>query len=496
MRNDRARLSLPHTLDRCMTVVLPRWLGIGAIVALAGSLGACASGGARAGGSGSDRRDPLNSYGARRATGADSAGEFAAIYGRMGLAASGPPLFFVGDVAYFATRSPDTTLVVVGMSLPNKGLTFVRNQGAYDASYAVDLSLAGSTGIVAQASDSEFVRVVTFKEISRTDESVIYRRAFRVVPGTYGLTYTVRDGNSRRGAARRITISVPRLTAASLSTLEPIYEAQPRTRLDSVPVYLPSPRASYVFGVDDSAAVYLESYNSRAPISLEVRTPDGKTAWRGSTTLTERGPGLASGIVSVPLVHADVGIGTITAAIAGSPDTLGTRILIGFGPDLPVLSFKEMLGYLRFFRASSKLQPLYNAKPEERGARWAEFLRATDPNPSTPQNEALDDYFNRIRDANAIFTSDSPPGWLSDRGEVFVTLGPPSNTYEDYGSMYMGDIVSQSSQLATRVRILVWEYNQYQTRLIFFDPNDTRQWRLTRPSMSVFQSLLARTMNQ
>ena len=471
-----------------MTVMSLRWLKLGAVVVLA----ACASGNATPSGSG--RRDPLRNYDPERASTTGSAGEFATIYDRMGLAASGPPLFFVGDVAYFATHSPDTTLVVIGLSLPNKGLVFKHDQGGYSASYGVDLSLSGGA-VVAQARDSEVVRVATFKETSRTDESVIYRRAFRVVPGSYALTYTVRDGNSQRNATKRLAIAIPRLVTSGLSTIEPVYDAQPRTHLDSVPGYLPAPRASYVFGVDDSAYVYLESYKPHTPISMEVRTPDGKTAWQGNRTLTVRAAGLASGMVAVPLSHADVGIGTIIATQAGSSDTIGTRIFVGFGPDLPVLSFKEMLGYLRFFRASNKLQPLYNAKPEERGARWAEFLRATDPNPSTPQNEALDDYFGRIRDANSMFALDSPSGWLSDRGMVFVALGPPSNSYEDYGSMYMGDFAVQG-QLATRVRVMIWEYSQYQSRIIFYDPNDTRQWRLTRPSMSVFQSLLARTTNR
>ena len=472
-----------------MTVMSLRWLRLGAAVAI----GACASG--NAAGPGSGRSDPLGSYGPNRASTVGDTGAFATIYGKMGLAASGPPIFFVGDVAYFATQSPDTTLVVVGMSLPNKGLSFRKDPDGYSASYAVDLMLENGAGVVVQARDSESVRVPTFRETSRTDESVIYRRAFHVAPGNYALTYAVRDGSGQRSAGQRQLIAVPKLSSPALSTLEPVYEAKSRHDLDSLPSYLPAPRASYVFGVDDSAAVYLESYGSPGPVAVEVRTPDGKVAWQGSRVLSAQNSGLASGIVTVPLVHADVGIGTIVATLPGSPDTLGTRIFVGFGPDLPVLSFKDMLGYLRFFSTPGKLQPLYNAKPEERGARWTAFLHSTDPNPSTPQNEALDDYFGRIRDANATFITDSPRGWLSDRGMVFVTLGPPSNSFEDYGSMYMGDI-GVVNQLSTRVRILVWEYSQYQTRIIFYDPNDTRQWRLTRPSMSVFQSLLARMTNR
>jgi len=478
-----------------MTAMSLRWLRFGG----AGFLVACASG--NSGRQGSQRTDPLRNYDPNRSPVTGSTGDFAKIYRSMGLAASGSPIYFVGDVAYFATPSPDTTLVVVGMSIPNTGLTFNRDPGTqntgYTASYAADVSLIGTAGVVAQGSDSETVRVPTFREISRTDESVIYHRAFRVAPGSYVLSYAVRDGGSLRSGSQRLPIAVPRFntSAAGLSTVEPVYEAHPRTQMDSVPSYLPAPRASYVFGVDDSASVYLESYSSNGAVSVQLRTPDGAVAWQGTRMLASHGPRLASGIVTVPLAHADVGVGTIIATIGGSPDTLGTRIFVGFGPDLPVLSFNAMLGYLRFFSTPAMLKPLYDAKPDERGARWAAFLRETDPNPSTPQNEALDEYFGRIRDANSIFLSDSPQGWLSDRGMVFVTLGSPSNSYEEYGSMYMGDL-AVSGQMGTRVKILVWEFSQYQSQIIFYDPNETGQWRMTRPSMAVFQSLLSRKMNR
>ncbi len=472
-----------------MRVVTFKWFSSGLVVALV----ACASGNP---GSASGPGGSLGSYDPERAAVTGGVSQFAEIYDQMGLAASGPPLFFVGDVAYFATRSPDTTLVVVGLSLPNKGLVFKREEsGSYSASYAVDLSLTSGGAPAAQARDSESVRVTSFKETSRTDESVIYKRTFRARPGTYSLNYVVRDGNSQRSAGRDLLITVPRLSPSGLSTLEPAYEAKPRTNLDSVPSYLPAPRASYVFGVDDSASIYLESYDPAKPVVLQLRTPDGKVAWEGTRSLSTGNTKIGSGLLTVPLLHSDVGVGTILAMQAGSPDTMGTRIFVGFGPDLPVLSFKEMLDYLRFFRARNKLAPLYSATPENRGVRWAEFLRETDPSPSTPQNEALDAYFSRIRDANSLFVTDSPRGWLSDRGMVYVALGAPTNSYEDYALMYAGGIAAPG-QVASRVRVLVWEYSQYQDRIIFYDPNDIRQWRLTRQSAFEFQTLLARVTNR
>jgi len=49
-----------------------------------------------------------------------------AVYHQMGLIATGSPLSFVGKIAYFATTSADTTLLLASVSIPNRSLSFVR----------------------------------------------------------------------------------------------------------------------------------------------------------------------------------------------------------------------------------------------------------------------------------------------------------------------------------------------------------------------------------
>jgi hypothetical protein len=45
--------------------------------------------------------------------------------------------------------------------------------------------------------------------------------------------------------------------------------------------------------------------------------------------------------------------------------------------------------------------------------------------PATPGNEFRDEFFQRIRHAAENFGEVGRPGWQTDRGEVFVVLGPP-----------------------------------------------------------------------
>ena len=50
-------------------------------------------------------------------------------------------------------------------------------------------------------------------------------------------------------------------------------------------------------------------------------------------------------------------------------------------------------------------------------------MKRTDPNPATPENEALHEYARRTRVASARYREDSRPAWETDRGAVLVALG-------------------------------------------------------------------------
>jgi GWxTD domain-containing protein len=53
------------------------------------------------------------------------------------------------------------------------------------------------------------------------------------------------------------------------------------------------------------------------------------------------------------------------------------------------------------------------------------FWRRRDPSPGTPENEFRDQYAARFARANAQFKA-GRPGWKTDRGRLYILLGPPS----------------------------------------------------------------------
>ncbi|HMG69882.1 MAG TPA: GWxTD domain-containing protein [Gemmatimonadaceae bacterium] len=401
------------------------------------------------------------------------------------LAAPGP-VAFVGKVSSFASAFPDTTLVLVSISIPNHALTFTREGDRYRAPYEVKLSLNRGDIEAASVNAMEIVRVGSFREVNRTDESIIFQHYFHVAPGTYALSAMVRDVGGSRGATQQATINVPALGTGRLSTPLLVYEAAGRSTFDSAPGLLASPRSSAVFGRDSTVAIYIEAYGqgTRLPVYFVVRSGKGAQLWRDSTTLARRGA-MFSGVVNVPISTVGVGIAQVLFTRRDASDSAKAPLFVSFGEDIPLMSFEDMLGYLRFFASPGRLSGLRNAAPERRATMWAEFLRATDPIPETAINEDMQAYFGRIQVANAQFRMDRNPGWLSDRGMVFVSLGEPDQVVERNVN---GTVSNQ--QMGNTTRLQVWQYRNYSSQLVFYE--ETGRWRLTRPSETEFLALNAR----
>ena len=415
-----------------------------------------------------------------------------AVYHQMGLIATSSPLAFVGKIAYFATSSPDTTLMLASVSIPNRSLSFVRDGDSYRAPYEVHVAVSQSGTAVAEINSMEIVRVPTFKEINRTDESVIFQHYFKIRPGNYDLSFQVRDAGSARSSAQQGQIVAPALRAGQLSTPVVVYEAAPRPGLDSLPHLLASPRSSAVFGQDSTVTVYLEGYGTanRLPIGFTVDNDRGATIWRDTVVLTRRG-NLLSGSVHIPISRVGIGIANITFTRPDGGGMGKAPVFVSFGNDIPLLTYDEMLVQLRYYAASDRIRVLRDAPLDRRGAVWAEFLRSTDPVPGTPEHEGLEAYFTRILQANLRFREEAGgrSGWLSDRGKVYVLLGEPDQIFEQTSNVPLS-----SSSVTQRSRVQYWEYGQYRIRFLFYDESGTGRWRMTPSSESDFQSLNARVL--
>ena len=103
------------------------------------------------------------------------------------------------------------------------------------------------------------------------------------------------------------------------------------------------------------------------------------------------------------------------------------------------LKSKEFLSNVRYIITKQERKTLLNLPPSDRENFIEEFWKKRDPDPDTEENEFKKEYFNRIEEANHLFREGGSPGWLQDRGRIYILLGPPDNRevyprgYDFYG---------------------------------------------------------------
>lgn len=413
-------------------------------------------------------------------------GDMQRLYRGMGLIAGAPTLPFVASVSFMPAPAADTTLVLLALSMPSRALGFGREGERYVANYTARVELRRGPTVVRTIEVNETVRVPTFRETSRTDESIIWQQFLRLAPGRYSMTVAIRDENGLRNAAEDVTLDVPPVRPGSLSSPVAVYEAIPRQSLDSLPRLLARPRSTVIFGQDSVLPLYIDAVGAAAPPRIDVRVvgEGDLVSWSNAFDLPERG-GSRSTTITVPVARMGIGLNTVQVAIPGSADTVRTRVLVSLGDDLPIATFDEMLSYLRYFTTAERLKPLRDASPAQRAEAWATFLRETDPVPGTAEHEGLRDYFARIRTANVRFRDDAQLGWQSDRGIAFVALGDPDNIVDT-------GLIDPNA----RVRQQIWEYRELRLQLVFVDQTGFGRWRLNSQGRADLDNAIRRKMAQ
>lgn len=99
---------------------------------------------------------------------------------------------------------------------------------------------------------------------------------------------------------------------------------------------------------------------------------------------------------------------------------------------------KEFLSKARYTITPEERKTFLQLPASERAKFIEDFWKRRDPYPETPINEFKEEYFRRIEEANRLFSEGGSQGWLSDRGRIWITLGPPDNreTYPRGQSLY------------------------------------------------------------
>ncbi len=131
---------------------------------------------------------------------------------------------------------------------------------------------------------------------------------------------------------------------------------------------------------------------------------------------------------------------------------------------------REFLSQVRYLISRDEHNVFLSLPDEkERKAFIETFWQKRDPDPETEVNEFKVEYLKRIEEANLLFKEGTTPGWLCERGRLYITLGPP-DTRETYprGVTFYG------------IPTEIWYYGFFQ--VVFYDSNWSGYYQLAPES--------------
>jgi GWxTD domain-containing protein len=137
---------------------------------------------------------------------------------------------------------------------------------------------------------------------------------------------------------------------------------------------------------------------------------------------------------------------------------------------------KDWFNRVRYIITREESHIFLDLPDEEKEQFKEEFWERRDPDPNTEENEFKLEYYKRMDEADELFISEGRPGWMTDRGRIWILFGQPLDriTYP------MGYSAASRCQE-------VWYYGDFP--IVFVDNTCTGTYRLITYDLSSIRSL-------
>ena len=382
----------------------------------------------------------------------------------------GSPPFFSVDVAI----SPDgegRPVLCVSMSVPHPELQWILLPRGYGAGveFMVSFEPEKGGGRVYGGIWQRRLVVLAFEKTLPDSSAILESRTFAVPAGHYRARFSVRDLNAGLASSVEERLEAPDYSLVPLGLSDLVLGT-----CDSAGRFTPVPTRR--FG--------LEASRLAARVALFDRHPG---PWPRSYTLRyrildERRREIVGGERQVSLTRSAE---SAVVRPAASALFLGSYVFeVGLGEGRsrwrvdrsfeveesgPPLGkeFTRMLEILSYIAGPKEIERLRTLDPSGQAQGWDEFWRRRDPAPPTGRNEALIEFFRRVRYAENHFQGFGP-GWRSDMGRIHIKYGPPDQTETQAAP---GGIVT----------LEIWTYSSPYRRFVFEDRDGFGRFVLVSP---------------
>jgi GWxTD domain-containing protein len=389
------------------------------------------------------------------------------------------------DLLGFAGQNPDTSRLDAYINVGYDLLSFVKSDDRYSASYEVTLTLADSDGTQrAEQNWVENIPDVSFDESVSSSAYHLIRRSFLAPPGRYQVTCVIRDLDTKVTTRIQRTCHLRRFggPATTVSDLMLLSKVAFTDGKRSITPNISGNVGSY----DEPFGLFFQLYTSirdSLRCHVEVDGGDKTPVYRSDTTVI---PTAERNDIVLQVPHESLSLGdytvSITLALPGGDAGMihspiaGTKrpIMVRWrGIPRSVKDIDLAIEQLMYIAHEDEIARLRAAQTlEEKQKAFFEFWKKRDPNPSTPRNEKMLEFYARVDYANRHF-SHYREGWRSDMGMVYIILGPPSSV-----DRHPFEIDSKPYE--------IWSYFDLNFACVFLDQTGFGDYRLLTPLTEIY----------
>ena len=391
--------------------------------------------------------------------------------------------FFV-DAMSFAGNKLSASRLDVFLQVAYNDLTFLKKDDRYEASYEVTIAIYdNATKLVREKNWQELIQANTFDQSVSVSAFSMAQKSFELPQGKYFITILLQDNETRlvRRVVRQIIIPDYAESSLSLSDIMLISRITQAGEKRSMTPLVSGNVGSLVEG----GHVFFESYSDSLIPSVQldfiVRDEEQREKSRIDTSVS-----LQKGKTQflLPVDFSSLGVGDYKLFIllkqgSGEADSVmastNRKFLVRW-PGLPrtVNDVATAIDQLVYIADKDEIEYIQKGTDvEEKQGRLMEFWKRKDPNPNTPRNEKMEEYYGRIEYANKHF-SHYIEGWRTDMGMVFIIFGSPNSV-----DRHPFDMGSKPYE--------IWTYYDLNHSFTFLDESGFGDYHLTTPIWEVWQ---------
>jgi len=383
------------------------------------------------------------------------------------------PLFHYDIVSYAAKDDLSIGRIEIFIEVVYDDVQFVKVDESYKADYEISAVITDGGDQIDGDIWKESLSVSSFDETNSRSAVSLSNKSFRLEPGKYTVSLKFEDLESGKTYSSEDKIKIDDYSVPPISASEIAFARQVTVENGVIKSIVPEVTTSYK-GLGYPAFAYIEIYNPQmaetAELTVEIQGEN--TGFKSTKTtniaLTGERSGYSFALPTDSLLH-DRYLLKIDIVANGKKAELEKTFYVRWnGLPRNASDLDEAILQVHYIATREEWKKLKKVPESKKLEYFQEFWKKRDPTSGTEENEAMQSYYAKIDAANQLFTVVGRKGWQTDRGLVFIILGPP-------------DEIIQNNYPSGSRPYHIWQYYSINRQFEFYDRNGFGDFEFLNP---------------